>query len=306
MSFFLNHNFSLINIDDQKKIRDFTQKFDPFSDFNFTSLISWDTNDTVEFALYNSCLIIKLPDYVTQITSYSVLGHPQESAELIEELFRLLNNEKTQFEFAFVPSVSTAQLDSRFDVLEDIDQHDYIYNLSKQTNLDGHHYAWQRRRLSQFHRSTADGTTRLEIINPEDLHKTFLSAWPSWVKASENIPNSRYKYEKIAINRYVQLAPKLDEQIILGLFINDRLQGITMAEPTGKNSEYVTCHFMKVNYDYPGIFNKMFYELCKLSYERGYAYLNFEQDLGLTGLRTFKNFLKPDFLLKKYRLSLKA
>ncbi len=306
MTFQPQHDFKPLRISDQDVINAFTRRFRPYSDFNFTSLISWDTNDTVEYAIYQDCLIIKFPDYITQVTCYSILGLPTKSKKTVDELVTLLNKTDTEFEFAFLPEISTKRMHAKYRIDEDIDQHDYIYSAKKQADLEGHEFAWQRRRLSQFNKVTAEAEVEIRKIQPHRIESELFGVWPSWEKASENIPNSRYEYEKIAIKRYAQLAEQLRDQRILGLYINNQLEGVTMCEATGRNLEYLICHFMKVNYKYQGIFNRMFYELSKFGANHNYKYINFEQDLGIDGLRIFKRYLKPSFHLKKFRLSTKT
>lgn len=306
MSFDIHHNFRLISIHEQEKIRSYTRRFKPYSDFNFTSLLSWDTNETVEFALYKDCLIIKLPDYITQITNYSVLGG-ENASEVIDELFSLLEGSDAKFEFGFVPDSVIGYLDpARLTFSEDIDQNDYIYDTSEQALLEGRQFSWQRRRLSQFERALEGRDVEVRPLTNNELRQLFLDHWPAWQKASDRIPDSRYQFEKIAIRRYAHFHKDLKNQIVLGLFLDGKIEGVTMFEPSGPEDDYLTCHFMKVNYTYPGIFNRLFYTMAQYGYQFGYKYINFEQDLGIDGLRLYKNSLKPSDKLLKYRLRPKA
>lgn len=56
---------------------------------------------------------------------------------------------------------------------------------------------------------------------------------------------------------------------------------------------------IKVNYSVQDIFRYTVYRLAKILKKSGIAEMNFEQDLGIEGIRTFKMRLRPSRFLEK-------
>lgn len=75
-------NFKKIELSDQKEIESFTSKFPPYSDFNFTSLWSWDTHTNMQISILNKNLVIRFNDYLSDSFFYSLL-------EIMNVLIRL-------------------------------------------------------------------------------------------------------------------------------------------------------------------------------------------------------------------------
>src|SRR5436190_24390929 len=85
--------FKSLKIEDQQQIESYTQKYLPYSDFNFVSLWCYDTNKDVIFSWINNNLIIRFQDYLTKSPFYSFLGDTLVS-ESIDQLFTYSKKQK--------------------------------------------------------------------------------------------------------------------------------------------------------------------------------------------------------------------
>src|SRR5688572_17995075 len=66
--------FKKLSLEDKDEIEAVIKGFPPYSDYNFVSLLSWNTNERIEVAKLYENLVIKFEDYVTNEIFYSFLG----------------------------------------------------------------------------------------------------------------------------------------------------------------------------------------------------------------------------------------
>jgi hypothetical protein len=72
------------------------------------------------------------------------------------------------------------------------------------------------------------------------------------------------------------------------------------------NKDYALCHFEKIVRIHPQMGVLIVNEAAKYLLSAGCVYMNWEQDLGIAGLRNSKASYHPAKLFKKYIVSLKA
>ncbi len=88
----------------------------------------------------------------------------------------------------------------------------------------------------------------------------------------------------------------------IGVFQQDNLIAYSINEIL--NSNYAIAHFYKAVM-YNGLFDYLMEESSKFLLKFGSKSFNFEQDLGIQGLRKSKLSFKPSSFLKKYTVILK-
>ena len=83
------------------------------------------------------------------------------------------------------------------------------------------------------------------------------------------------------------------------MFVGDELAGFTINELL--DSEFAVLHFEKAHAkNHVGIFQFLMLETAKYLHNLNIKYLNYEQDLGILGLRKHKQSYYPAYMLKKY------
>jgi uncharacterized protein len=287
--------FKTVDIADRDIIEQQTSGYN-YSDFNFVSLFSWNVDDSALYSILNNNLLISLKDYNNKKFIYSVLGEND-----IANTIKTINKHLQITTLELVPEVVALDPYHKpgFIVTEDRDSFDYIYNLLKLVELDGPEYKSFRRSLSIF-RSKNDfdiSFERIDIDDTQAMHQ-IMKLTHLWreIKGKDLEETS---YESSAIKRAIQHARMLPI-IIFGAFISNRLVGFTINEIKGPMA---ILHFEKSDTRIPGLGSYVKHQTFLALKAMGARELNYEQDLGISGLRTIKERLNPQYFLKKYKVS---
>jgi len=86
-----------------------------------------------------------------------------------------------------------------------------------------------------------------------------------------------------------------------GAEIDGALAAFNIIEPV--HDGWYHAHFNKARRDHPGAMEFLMLQTAAEMHRRGYRFQNDHEDLGLPGLRSFKESWKPVRLLRKYRAS---
>ena len=121
-------NCKKISLEDKKNVETYLSNFPPYSDFNFLSMWSYNTQNDVEIATLHNNLVVRLRDYITQEPFYYFLGNNNVS-ESIEILLAHSEKEHLMPKLKLVPEESIrkdlGKLD-KYNITQDRDHFDYI------------------------------------------------------------------------------------------------------------------------------------------------------------------------------------
>jgi hypothetical protein len=92
--------------------------------------------------------------------------------------------------------------------------------------------------------------------------------------------------------------------VAVGIFDNSHMIGFAINEVLFYG--IAINHFIKADTKYQGIFSYLMQENANILISHHRSHLNFEQDLGLPGLRQSKSTFRPVYFLKKYVIKLMA
>ena len=285
--------FKKLSISDKSLVESVTAKFEPYSDFNFISLLSWD-DGTTEICTLNDNLVIKIADYITGKPVYSILG----TNKVDESLETLLSLTK---ELKLVPEVvAQSCVDrGRFHIIEDRDNFDYIYAVDTLVSLAGKGFKDKRNRISRFLRNTDDKVHIKEVdlsdkATKDSLETVFLKWAQEKDKEDHETQNENDAIKKLLDNvRFFSL-------IGLQVNIGGQIVGFSINELTTR--AFAICHFQKSILSYTNVDIFLTNIVAKELEKKGCKYVNWEQDLGLPGLKQLKMSYKPDHFLKKYTI----
>lgn len=288
--------FKKLALEDRNTVRHFTEKFLPYSDFNFTSMWSWNTQDDMELSVYKDNLVVRFPDYITGEPFYSFIG-TYNAPETVAELLSLAKTMHALPFLKLLPSTSTIGVDAAlYDVSHDRDNFDYVLSTEALSNYEGSVYAKKRNYSRRFMREYPQCTcTLLDLGNPV-IRKKLNDTFDVWV-AEKEMDLQSAAHEQIALNRCMMLPS--DNFIVLGIFDGERLIAFWLTELLER--QFAISHFEKAAVStYVGVYQYMRQAGSKILCEHGVKYINLEQDLGIAGLRISKDSYNPCDYLEKF------
>lgn len=291
--------FKKLSIEDRNIFSEITQSFPPYSDFNFTSLWSYNTKDDCEFSFLHNNLVIKYKDYLTDQPFFSFLGNKNVKAT-IEELIARAEKENVSSTLMLVPESNIIHeiesLRKFFSIEEDINNHDYILSVEKIAELKGNKYDAHRNLIKRF-------------------KNTYPNYWITNLDLSDTSIRTKIQNLYVALNNNKNLQETAGNELkaicklfdiftyfnirTIGVYIDDKLVAFSIEEILPDNT-YAISHFGKADTSYIGIYKFLENENAKDLLKRGCEYLNYEQDLGIPDLRTTKKLWRPTSYLKKY------
>lgn len=280
----------------KKTIEEFTGRFLPYSDFNFTSLYCWDIDGSIKVSWLNENLVIKMPDYLTGKPIYSILGEKSidESIKTLLSDFKVLN---------LVPRVVVKKIEDRnsMSIKQDRAGFDYIYLISDLADMAGQKYKKKRNKIHKFEKIL--GGHDIEVMKLKKLNKQQVEELDAlcdqWVRETSR-SDGDFAAERIAINRLWASFNELDPLLVL-VYIDGQLQAFTLNVTHGKR--YASCLFEKAVKNHgENIYAYLAHHNAKVLQNLGLQYVSWMQDVGLEGLRASKLSYHPKKMLKKYTI----
>ncbi len=289
--------FKKIEISDRADIECITRKFPPYSDFNFTSLWSYDIKEEVRISQLNKNLVVRFNDYITGEPFYSFLGDTKVN-DALYHLLELSIREGLPPTLKLVPEISVKKCDSaRFNIQEDRSHFDYIISVERLMPHDGNNRRLSsRRRLIKKFKESNDFQVTTINIQDKNIQKQIDSVFVKW-ESQVNQDKEITKHLHSTIERFFKM-DNFQDIIAFGVYINSKLVGYSI---NGYHNGYAVGHFQQGNKDvFSGIYALLMHETAPLLAKLGVIYVNLEQDLDIPGLRSWKMSHKPSTFLKKY------
>lgn len=287
-------HFSKLNLEHFKFIVDFTSAFEPYSDFNFVSLFSWNIDESTEISLLNDNLVIKMPDYLTNDHIVTMIGKNKVN----ESLSTLL---KKDLSLKLIPQTVIGHISepAEFELIEDPDNHDYLFDLQAHAKFEGPHLSGKRKKLKRFIREYG-ARTLVQKINNHDICKRreLEEVFMKWAKERKKY-DADIKNENKAIVRILEKANHFELESY-EILIDGEIVGFSINEVLP--DRYANCHFQKCLLSYANIDVFLTNFVAKKLLEAGCLYSNWEQDLGVEGLKGLKQSYRPIKMLEKYQI----
>jgi hypothetical protein len=292
--------FKNLELDDKEAVEAITKKYPPYSDFNFISMWSWDIKHDLRLSILNGNLVVKFTDYITGKPFYSFLGD-NEVNDTIEKLLELSKKEGLEPILKLVPEVCIKKLDlKKYQVEEDPNHSDYIYKNENLANFSGEKYKNKKYLFNKFKNLYKDINILVSDTIDEKTKNDILRLEKQWAQnKGEKIIDFDIKNETIAVEKFLSSEFKFTktEFLFLCLYVEKELVGFSISSII--NKEYLLCHFTKGNIKYVGVYEYMLKNYGANAVNIA-QFMNYEQDLGLPGLRFSKNSFRPSSFLKKY------
>lgn len=269
--------------------------FEPYSDFNVVSMWGYMVPDA-RYLHNKGAVLYEMLDYNTDKPYLTIFGDAS-AKELIKHVAQ--HTSEPTFTLYSVPESTCHALANWAAVKsteEDIDNHDYIFSVESIANLSSEKLRAKKKKLTKLHRQYPDLEVRLIDHSSPKIQKQMFELFEHWIKASGS---DDWQREHRALKRMIDLQGF--HIVCLGAFDKERLVGFTVNEI--EKNDYYQGHFGKVDYKYHGLGLLLEHETAKYIHEHfGSKYMNLQQDLGIEGIRYYKQSLGPLKQLKKYNL----
>ncbi|MEI7765324.1 MAG: phosphatidylglycerol lysyltransferase domain-containing protein [bacterium] len=288
-------NFKKLELSDKKEVEKFTSEFPPYSDFNFISMWIWDIADNMMISQLNKNLVVVFNDYLSGKPFISFIGKNKIS-ETTLDLIKFSENKYKTSSLKLITEENANILGKiGFTVTPDNNSHDYVYLISHLANMN----TWSQntsgkgiRRFIKKYPSYVVKQFNLNEIQKEEYIEMF-KKWANNKKIINHFEMNEYK----AFKRLLQINDKNIK--IISLYEKDVLIGFTVVEIESEG--YATSHFAKADVEHSSaVYDVLNWEEAKILKKEGVKYYNWEQDLGIKGLRASKLKYKPSFFLKQF------
>lgn len=272
----------------------------PSSDFNFVGLFTWDVTDSVMVSMLNDNLVIKSSDYISHQTFYSFLGNSLVD-ETAKELIAYSKAQGHDAALKILPESMAMKFEgSEWHVLtEDPANKDYILSVDHLVQFKTNMFRGKKNLLNRFTKTYGEHIDQKELDLGDDVT---VKAIDKVLKDWGNKKGMDISDETIGIQRSIDHHKALKMRAF-GVFYKKSLIAFTLFEVLP--GKVAVIHFDKANTKFVGVFEHMKHSFAKHLASLDVEVINYEQDLGVEGLRKAKESYHPVRYIKKYTLTAK-
>ena len=264
-------------------------------EYSFTSLFIWRKGCDVKYTTYKNVLIIIKMDFNKNYHFMQPIGYTKDNLKEIIEIMIQYKEENNflylfkDLEDSFIKEFREIYPDS-FEINEDIDNFDYIYESSKLITLSGKKLHGKKNHYNNFIKNNEYRTTP---INSENICECIMAA-REWVYKNDSKGYLLFELEAIEELLKNRVSLSFDG---MAVYVANKLCAFTIGEKI--NNQMAIIHIEKADSEINGLYafiNKTFVE----TYYSEVPFINRDQDLGIEGLRRAKKTYYPFKLEPKY------
>ncbi len=289
--------FKLVEFSNKEAFEEFVHKFDTYSDFNFNSFFSWDTEDKHEISQLNGNLLLKFTDYITGEPFYSLIG-TKKIDKTMHALLDFSEEQNVTPKLRLIPEITVNAIKGKdLSYEEDHHNHDYIFSISDLSELKGRRYNSKRRAALKC-KESAEVTISDESNNPNVI-TPIIELMKKWETAKmQSDKKVDMEQEFIAIQRILENLISQERLLLTFAKKGDALVGFSVDELLP--NKFVLSHYFKTLPGTIGLSEFLNMSVAENLKTQGYEYWNWEQDLGIESLQTMKLGYRPLSHQKKY------
>ena len=263
------------------------------SEYTFTNLFMWRRKYDTKWSVSHDCLIVMLELSPGKLMALQPVG-PGNKPEALNFVCRLLESQALN---PLIGRVTDDFVDrfvdgSRFDLLEDPDNSDYVYLAEKLIKLSGNKYHRKKNHLNRFIKNF---DFQYRSFSPE-LIDSVLSLQETWCEFKDCYEDDNLFHEDKAV------CDALTHYQTLGftggaILIDGHVQAFSFGEML--NPDTAVIHIEKANPEIDGLYTVINQRFCASAWTNA-KFINREQDLGLDGLRKAKQSYYPHHMVNKW------
>jgi hypothetical protein len=293
--------FKPLALTDQFAVESWARRFPPYSDFNFVSLWTWNTDGNVELSWLNDNLVVKFKDYSSPARFYSFLGATDvvsTALTLLADARRSGLDPRLQLIPEFVVAQS-AELRRSVRVAVDPAQFDYVLSTDAWSTLAGGDFRKKRNIVHQLERTRAPEFRPIDAGRIE-TQQAIQELFGRWAVQRGCVGTEGAIVQALALKRVFSL-DRPGDLLSYGVYIDGELVAYSINEPVPGG--YAIGHFWRADRTVPGLYPYLLHKTCRALRAAGCRYLNTMQDLGEPGLTHAKRLDRPHHFLRKYALA---
>lgn len=265
------------------------------SECAFTNLYLWRDYYHIYWCVAHGFLLVKVKKNNVDFFLQPFGGRDEDLPRLMQELEEA--HDGKPFELHGIYEFTKERLEKvipNIEYIEDRDNWDYVYLRENLATLAGRKYHGQKNHYNAFKKAYPDWS--YEPIT--DANKAECLAFGEKWCDQRMAEDPSIAYEKMAI---IEAFRDFDALGLRGGAI--RVYGNIEAFSFGKkiNEDTAVLHVEKANAQMRGLYTAINKEFAANAWG-DVKYLNREEDMGLEGLRTAKESLHPEFMVKKYNV----
>lgn len=186
------------------------------------------------------------------------------------------------------------------------DAFEYIYDCREQATCAGGKFEDMRRQTrlyfkhyGQHTKITVDNTITQSVITKESVMHLF-DDWLGF--GTDGSQNPEEENRALAAFFEKKNRKYFGELVIIRIFYKSKLVAFSVNEMIDEHN--AINHFHKSNLNLSGISYFTFFSTMEILNQKGVKYLNFQEDVGIPGLRAFKQKMRPAIIDKRYAIQL--
>lgn len=285
----------------RQSIETFASYFPPHSSFNFTNLRAWDIRNNRKVCVLNDNIVFLLSNYDTGGFFLTLHGH-NDISRTLKTLFDFAEAEDISPHIRFISEETMLVINqSEFDITEDRPNFEYIYSTEQIASLNGTLFKEKRQLAQRFEREHPNAKIAFLNLENKDVQNSIWSLFDQWKNTKgKNQNDFDNQHEKLALARI--LNEKSNQNLFLTAVLeNEKIIAFSIDEALPH--QHSISHFAKADTNYRGIYEHLNKNAAKYLISQNIKWWNWQQDLGIGGLRQVKLSYRPINILKKYTVS---
>lgn len=298
-------SFKSLTLEDKEIIEKYIDKskLDSY-EYLFSSLYMWRKLNNIKYAVIDDVLIIEKNEEGKGTFYAQLFGYNKDNfTNIIDELIKR-NLEFTDRDYLFgdVGDEFVDDLkkytDFSIDIVEDIDDSEYIYNTQDLIELKGKKYHSKKNHVNSFLKTYSYD---IKTINNENVKSDCMDLLHKWHEEVAVTVDKEMLMEIDAIKDLFRELHFFDLNSI-AIYVDGDLAGFAVGEKV--NDRMALIHVERGEIAYKGIYAFLNKQFLVESFQDT-EFVNRQEDTGNEGLRKAKKSYHPEKMIKKYLVKLK-
>lgn len=298
-------SFKCLTLEDKEIIEKYIDKskLDSY-EYLFSSLYMWRKLNNIKYAVLDDVLIIEKNEEGKGTFYAQFFGYKKDNlTSIIDELIKR-NLEFTDRDYLFgdVGDEFVDDLkkytDFSIDLVEDIDDSEYIYNTQDLIELKGKKYHSKKNHVNSFLKTYSYD---IKTINNENVKSDCMDLLHKWHEEVAVTVDKEMLMEIDAIKDLFRELHFFDLNSI-AIYVDGDLAGFAVGEKV--NDRMAVIHVERGEIAYKGIYAFLNKQFLVESFQDT-EFVNRQEDTGNEGLRKAKKSYHPEKMIKKYLVKLK-